>query len=820
MPSSKARKNVFRQLFDVRPVTERGSLDLDRILKMRPIVNFTHIIEDYERSFTPRRLKLFVGDQRGSELFKRYLQIRKPAVSALQPPGREIETGLVGAVRRQPEIIFEYPAQLASEAQILPSRDELLKQLERAVCGMEIKEEKLFPPAAAATSEAPAPIGKKSRFSGIGRAVPHFPISGLLVLAAFLILTLPLLNFIEKKTGESFGSQDRLKARENILKSRDLLAMVDFYSEAQTFEDLERNLIVSKQKINKISAALVGILENLPEDESGSVSSLVDLAKLFNQVSENFASAIDFYSGRNFFALLVPSGEERETITSLLEKSSRNFEEVLASLGKAQSEIQKVDPAALPADAADEILKLKGKAAELAELSGKFLESNRFLLGLLGGASSKKILMVIQDPASLRATGGLISGYVVAAADKGILGDFSVQDSYNLDLKLRDRIVPPRPLQRLDVSWGTGEANWFFDFPASARKLGWFFEKTGGAKIDYTVAMSAQVFEDLLKITGAINLPDSKKIVSAENFRDILAGLARPGDTSGYFSKIMAEFFPKFLQELANLELKTSFRVLDLINKNFAEKNILVYSADGSGNDYLEKMGWLGEIKNTKGNFLAVVDSVIGGNPVNSGSLKKTVKHHSEIQSDGRIINTLTVNYSHSLKTKARVGEGEEAKLDNFLRIFVPAGSELLEADIPEQEVYFPPIDYYAAGFRTDNEVAEMEYDLITDVSGIQIFREGGKTVFGFWVPVGLGGSRTVSIKYRLPLRVASDTDFYSFFIQKQPGDYSNFESVLVFPKNLKPTGRSTENLQVFNGLVKLSGELNKDKYYEVRFAP
>lgn len=816
MPSKKAQKNIFRQLFDVRPVRSGGDLDWDKIFKGRPVVNFTHIIEDYERSFTPRRLKLFVKDQRGNELFNRYLPIRKPSISVAESYDREIEAGLI-EIRRRPEIIFEYPVQFASETQILPSRDELLKQLENAVCGMKITDEKTisssYSPVLIDEGGTPSSAAGKSRFPWISRRFPFF---SLLVFLAFLILTLPILNFIEKKTRESFSSQDRLQSRENILQSRDLLAMVDFYSEAKTFEDLERNLIVSKQKINKISAALVKIVENLPRDKADSISSLVDIAKLFNQVSESFALAIDFYSGRNFFTFLVPSDAERETITSLLEKSNRNFEEVIASLGKVQSEIEKVNPAVLPVDAVDEILKLKNKAAELAELAESFLESNRFLLGLLGGASSKKILMVIQDPASLRATGGLIYGYVAAVANNGVVSDFSVQGPYNLDLKLRDRIVPPRPLQRLDVSWGTGEANWFFDFPSSAQKLNWFFEKTGGGKIDYTIALSAQVFEDLLKITGAVNLPDAKKVVSVDNFRDILTGLARPGDSSGYFPRIMVEFFPKFLQELANLDLKTSFRVLDLINKNFAEKNILIYSVDGSGNDYPEKRDWLGGIKNTRGNFLAVVDSVVSA-PANHGSLKKTIKHHSEIQADGRIINTLTINYSHSSKMKVATGE-KETTLDNFLRIFVPAGSELLETDIPEQEVYFPPIDYYAAGFRTDNEVAEMEYNLITDVSGIQIFQEGGKTVFGFWVPVPLGGSRTVSIKYRLPLRVSAENDFYSFFIQKQPGDYSDFESVLVFPKNLKPTGRSTENLQVFKDLVKLSGQLDKDKYYEVRF--
>ncbi|MDP1629193.1 MAG: hypothetical protein Q8L57_01080, partial [bacterium] len=333
----------------------------------------------------------------------------------------------------------------------------------------------------------------------------------------------------------------------------------------------------------------------------------------------------------------------------------------------------------------------------------------------------------------------------------------------------------------------------------------------GSPKIDYVVALSPRFFEDLLKITGSVNLADAKKIVNAENFREILTGCSDAfGINSSQFVRIMSEFFPKFLQKLAELERTSSFKALDLINKNLEEKNVLIYAAEPSPQDYLKKAGWAGEVKKEKGNYLAVVDSVI-----NSGlktSFKKSIKHHSEIQPDGRIVNTLTLSYGYQSKLDS------EPELANFVRIFVPEGSELLEAAIPEQEVYFPPLDYYIAGFRADNDVAEAEYNLITDVSGVQIFAESGKTVFGFWVLAPAGQNKTLTLKYRLPLRISPESDFYSFYIQKQPADYSDFESVLAFPKNLKPTGRSAENLQVFSGLVKLSGQLDKDKYYEVRF--
>ncbi|MDP1629163.1 MAG: DUF4012 domain-containing protein, partial [bacterium] len=610
------KKNILRQLFDIRPVDYRGNLDWEKIFKARRIVNFVHLVEGYERSFTPRRMKLFVNDRRGRELFKHYLQIKKFHIS--RPESEEFAVGLVANLTRPPEIVFEYRPQIVENPEVFPSREELLNQLEN-ICRIDFAVESLFsqkpsPEKFSAPSDKFESRGWFSKLKSRSKAlkINRFTLAAsILVLSIFLISSFLFSNFIEEKASRTLKTADYLKTRENILKSRDLLAMVDFYQDSRTFESFERGLIVSKQKIDKISRALFDILENTSSSDARAVSSLVELTKLFNQTSESFSLAIEFYSGKNFFALLAGEEPKPETLTSLLGKSNQNFEQVLASLDEIKSKLEKIDRGFLPADAADEILNLGDKTSALASSVKNFLESNRFLLKFLGGDGSKRFLIVFQNPVNLRPTGGSVSGYAIVGVDRGILTDLFFEDAFNVDnYKLRERVIPPRPLQRLNLNWGMSDANWFFDFSISAQKLIWFSEKAGSPKIDYVVALSPRFFEDLLKITGSVNLADAKKIVNAENFREILTGRSNNFDPgSSQFVRIMSEFFPKFLQKLTELERIASFKALDLINKNLEEKNILIHAAELE--EYLKKTGWAGEVKKEKGNYLAVVDSVI-----------------------------------------------------------------------------------------------------------------------------------------------------------------------------------------------------------------
>ena len=73
-------------------------------------------------------------------------------------------------------------------------------------------------------------------------------------------------------------------------------------------------------------------------------------------------------------------------------------------------------------------------------------------------------------------------------------------------------------------------------------------------------------------------------------------------------------------------------------------------------------------------------------------------------------------------------------------------------------------IDYANSEFKKDEDLAKFEEEsYVVQETGMTIYKEAGKTEFGFWMLINPGETKTVDLEYTVPLQ----TEFY---IQKQPG--------------------------------------------------
>ena len=82
------------------------------------------------------------------------------------------------------------------------------------------------------------------------------------------------------------------------------------------------------------------------------------------------------------------------------------------------------------------------------------------------------------------------------------------------------------------------------------------------------------------------------------------------------------------------------------------------------------------------------------------GVIDETIEHQSELQTDGSIVDTVTITRTHN---------GGNEKYDwwnkvngDWMRVYVPEGSKLLEASGQTREFVSPPLDYQSLGFKKD----------------------------------------------------------------------------------------------------------------------
>jgi len=594
------------------------------------------------------------------------------------------------------------------------------------------------------------------------------------------------------------------------------------------FQSAYQNFLAAETCLSDIGRNFIKIAKHLP------VSSTLSSGNYLLQAGKNLALAGQYINEGladiSKIKIMKPiCRTDRNTNPSPIEtlnQANKNFIRAKFYLKKTKDELNKVDKTDIPQNFQSSLVDFRTNLPIIIEYLDNFNKDAPTILKMLGEEHSQKYLLLFQNNHEMRATGGFIGTYGIIDINEGRIKNIFIDGIFNPDGQLKEKVVPPRPIQKISAAWSMHDANWFADFPTSAKKIAWFYEKTGGPTVDGVIAITPNVIEDLLKISGAIEMPEYKIIIDENNFREIIQyevevnydkDLNRP-------KKILADLTPKLIDKIFNQEEIKLLDLLNVFNKNFQEKHILIYSFDPEIQSFISKKGWSGEILKTNKDYLSVINSNINGYKTD-GVIDQKIQHRTEIQNDGSIIDVLTITRTH---------RGGNSPYDwynkvnaDYLRVFVPKGSELLEIKGHTREEYSLPMDY--SNFLRDTDIQAIEKTLQEDEStGAHIFEESGKTVFGSWVYVSPGETVIVNYKYKLPFKFdfSRSIESYGLLVQKQAGSQKvNFRSSFNIPqgwKVTKPVCRTGRQVPSNNfcgsDICQISQTLETDQFYGVIF--
>ncbi|MFC1701045.1 DUF4012 domain-containing protein [Patescibacteria group bacterium] len=585
-------------------------------------------------------------------------------------------------------------------------------------------------------------------------------------------------------------------AVQNLLDAKDSIEQTNWQDAEQNFSLANQSFFQAHQEISKLGQMTIGILERLP---GGSLISsgnhLIKVGENLAEAGQGLSSAMSSFSFTNWFDMIeLPDTEkeniiEKDSLTDLLNLSQNDLAGALHKIRLANNELGYVEVESLPFDIQEKVLELKKKLPIVEKLLDGASVYSEALMGILGSDNPRQYLLIFQNNSEIRATGGFIGTYGLLKLYKGQIRELFIDGVFNADGQLHEKIIPPKPIQKISTAWSMHDANWFADFPNSADKISWFYEKTGGPTVDGVISFTPVVIERLLRLTGSIDMPEYEITLTADNFVELVQQkvevdfdkeLNRP-------KKILADFTPKFVEKLNQLSSQEQKQAAEIIINCLAEKHILFYFKDENLEDFIINEGWAGQILETDKDYLSVVSSNINGFKTDR-VIKETINHQAEIQEDGSIIDTLSIIRKH---------DGGDMDYDwwnrvnaNYLRVYLPLGSELISAEGQSLEIYNPPIDYQKNNFKKDLLVSSIEENMIVDKeSGTQIFTENNKTVFGNWVYVSPGETSVLTYKYKLPFKIdlTKSTDSYSLLAQKQSGSIgSKFIHGLNYPDGWK----------------------------------
>jgi hypothetical protein len=457
---------------------------------------------------------------------------------------------------------------------------------------------------------------------------------------------------------------------------------------------------------------------------------------------------------------------------------------------------------------------------------------------ILGYDSKKRYLLIFENSNEMRPTGGFIGSFGLVDIKDGKIQaiDIPPEGSYALQGWLRENVISPEPMHLINARWEFQDANWFPDFPTSAKKIMWFYSKSGGPSVDGVIAITSNFFEDLLKIIGPIELPEYSKIINSENFAfEIQKAVELEYNKEINKPKqIIVDLIPKIIEKFSEKNYNFG-EIVSLVNNALASKDLLLYFKDQDIENEILKLGWGGEIKDVEEeiDYLMVVDTNIGGGKTDA-AIDKEIRHLTEIKEDGSIIDHVTITRIHK-GTEGELFIG--ARNIDYLRIYVPKGSFLLNAEgFAKPDTPFEVPDEF---LKPDKDLKEIEGNVIIDPeSGTRINEEFGKTVFGNWVQVDPGKMKSVSFTYKLPYRITFDSSrnwfdnlkeklgfleeknaLYKFFVQKQAGDRkTTFIKEIKFPNNWGLEWQYPKNSEIQNSVWQVKNNLAEDSFYGLIF--
>jgi len=708
---------------------------------------------------------------------------------------------------------------------------------------------------------------KKLNFRKIqpARASWYSPLLSFAVVLILIIIPFKLLAYFHIGDFSAWEQDIKLQSKtavSNLLAGAQAVSRQDFQGADDSFQAASASFLAAQAELSHINDGLLALASFSDNPE----------IKLAAQ-SKNFLAAGTIASslGRNLVLATDRLFDNQQTdfstrLSNFLEYGSKAVEEA-ESLEKAIGRIKVND---LPEEYRGQFSVLSKQISHLSSTLGGFVEAGQKFKEVLGLTRDKRYLIVFQNNAELRASGGFLGSYALVDIRQGGIKNLEVPagGSYDTEAGRRVSVVAPEPLWLVDPLWHFWDANWWPDWPTTAKNLMWFYEKSGGPTVDGVIGVTPSVVESLLEITGPIDMgQEYGLVIDSDNFwetvervveRDNLA-ISHPQEVNSVPpvpataivssipllqdlennsdnkpKKIIGDLLVRIMEVLpSKLDRDNLPKILSVFEQNMSAKHILLYFSDSYLQAELAQRNWGGEVRSTQADYLMVVNTNIAGQK-SDRLMQEVIDHQSEISADGSIVNTINITRTHTgIKNEPLTG----VRNVDWLRIYVPEGSELLEAygfrrpddvylqDRPETSWQNLP------GLSAENSAR------IDQASLTKIYEENNKTVFANWLMVDPGETAVVTIKYRLPynlyhLNVSQgwreqlnswlnpgnrDLIPYSLLVQKQPGATpSSFTSHLQLPSGLDVFWRYPDDLSVDQTGWKTSSMLDKDKYWSI----
>ena len=666
-------------------------------------------------------------------------------------------------------------------------------------------------------------FAKPDRIELWGLVIPHNwkrVLVSFVVVGLFLILPFEGLDYYESISGvkEKMLAKSRI-ALASLEDGQVSIKNLDLRAAAEDFEIAKNNFEYAKLEFSKMNVFTRVLATKFPKKGKNVQTSLnlLDVGKSIAEAGQNLSLSVN--------SLLEDFKINKNITSKTLDKLSilrGSLDLVLPKIAEAKDDINSIDLDTLNDSNKNAVSAVRRTLPDIEMKIQNLSLLTETVLHVLGHDYWQRYLVLFQNSNEMRATGGFLGSFALMDINKGKIVNLEIPSggTYDLQGSLRAMVESPQPLHIINPIWEFQDSNWWPNFPDTAKKASWFYEKSAGASVHGVIAITSNFMEDILKVIGPIEMQKYERTITSENFVDETQKIIEIeyDKIENKPKQFIADMAPEIIDAIALLEHDKLQELIDATYKGLSEKQILLYSYNSEIQKIIEDLDWAGSQNNDKGDYLSVINTNIAGNKTD-GMIREEITHTVNIDTDGIITDTVKIIRSHDgIKGEQFTG----VQNNNYIRIYVPLGSKLISAvgfAGPDANLF----EIAPEGYKIDEDVKRIEGNHTVDaLSGMEIYNENNKTVFANWIMLKPGESKTTIIQYTLPHTLSDDNTLYNLNVQKQPGSSgSGYTLEFYFPKNMSIVETYPKNLSAFaenitNNIIQYSDTLSTDKFYGI----
>jgi hypothetical protein len=277
--------------------------------------------------------------------------------------------------------------------------------------------------------------------------------------------------------------------------------------------------------------------------------------------------------------------------------------------------------------------------------------------GILGARGIRRYLVLVENPAESRASGGVIGDYAEVSADAGRLKLLKVGSVGQLDhdgVPPLKRTLPPIPDFVDRYSSFLPQDNWENismspDFPTVGAVAEYLYPQSGGVKVNGVISLDPVAMAGLIKITGPVKTKALKQELTSGNIVPFLANqefihfkdnAARIRFVEGLLRQVWHELTSRRLPPAPSLakDLEPAVR----------GGHIRMYSALPAEETFFDDVHIGGAMPPVAGDFVGVVTQNAAGNKMD-WYIRRKIAYHATLNVDTRTItSTLALTLHNS----------------------------------------------------------------------------------------------------------------------------------------------------------------------------